>query len=204
MSKYILVSIDEKGIGWAVESEREKPDESLKLWNQMAEWEQYIHSLPRLECHPDLWRGLRVWDQLPECEPEYQITTTKGWVKTHEAMYSRFPDEQRRIILVPVEANDFWVECNVCKQHLKNWVGSTPCCGYIAYIVEEQGEDELWEPTKAAVSFVDWISDYGWMRLSKSAGHKWFKIGVVENYTTEELFNKFCEEMNNESIHHHP
>ena len=35
--------------------------------------------------------------------------------------------------------NDFWVECNVCKQHLKNWVGSTPCCGSIAYLVKEDG-----------------------------------------------------------------
>lgn len=35
---------------------------------------------------------------------------------------------------------DFWVECDVCKQHLKNHVGSTPCCGSIAYLVEENGE----------------------------------------------------------------
>jgi hypothetical protein len=33
--------------------------------------------------------------------------------------------------------NDFWVECNVCKTQLKNWTGSTPCCGSIAYIVED-------------------------------------------------------------------
>lgn len=31
---------------------------------------------------------------------------------------------------------NFWVECNVCKQHLKNWTGSTPCCGSIALLVE--------------------------------------------------------------------
>ncbi len=31
---------------------------------------------------------------------------------------------------------DFIVECNVCKQRLINHVGSTPCCGSIAYIVE--------------------------------------------------------------------
>jgi hypothetical protein len=31
---------------------------------------------------------------------------------------------------------DFWVECNVCKQHFKNWTGSTPCCGSIAYMIE--------------------------------------------------------------------
>lgn len=34
---------------------------------------------------------------------------------------------------------DFWVECNVCKQHLKNWTGSTPCCGSIAYMVQPDG-----------------------------------------------------------------
>ena len=31
---------------------------------------------------------------------------------------------------------EFWVECNVCKQQLKNWTGSTPCCGSIAYLIE--------------------------------------------------------------------
>lgn len=34
------------------------------------------------------------------------------------------------------EQKDFWVKCNVCKQHLLNWTGSTPCCGSIAYLVE--------------------------------------------------------------------
>jgi hypothetical protein len=33
---------------------------------------------------------------------------------------------------------DFTVECNVCKQQYDNWVGSTPCCGSIAY--RETGE----------------------------------------------------------------
>ena len=34
------------------------------------------------------------------------------------------------------EQADFWVECAVCKQRLQNWTGSTPCCGSIAYIIE--------------------------------------------------------------------
>lgn len=33
-------------------------------------------------------------------------------------------------------AEALWVECSVCKQHLKNWTGSTPCCGAIGYVVE--------------------------------------------------------------------
>lgn len=38
----------------------------------------------------------------------------------------------------PVLADsDFWVECNVCKTQLKNWTGSTPCCGSIAWLVED-------------------------------------------------------------------
>ena len=36
---------------------------------------------------------------------------------------------------------EFTVECNVCKQRYNNWVGSTPCCGSIAYRVDrETGE----------------------------------------------------------------
>ena len=32
---------------------------------------------------------------------------------------------------------DFWVQCNECNQQFKNWTGSTPCCGSIAYMVED-------------------------------------------------------------------
>lgn len=45
------------------------------------------------------------------------------------------------------EEKDFTVEnekrvlCNVCKQWYDNWVGSTPCCGSIAFQVnKETGE----------------------------------------------------------------
>lgn len=34
------------------------------------------------------------------------------------------------------ENKDFWVQCNVCKTQIKNHVGSTPCCGSIAYIMD--------------------------------------------------------------------
>jgi predicted ATP-dependent serine protease len=34
-------------------------------------------------------------------------------------------------------AKDFWVRCNVCGTQYLNWSGSTPCCGSIAYIVED-------------------------------------------------------------------
>lgn len=33
----------------------------------------------------------------------------------------------------------FTVECNVCKQRYDNWVGSTPCCGSLAFKVKEDG-----------------------------------------------------------------
>ena len=45
--------------------------------------------------------------------------------------------EEGNGVLADVSCSDFWVECNVCKQQLKNWTGSTPCCGSIAYIVED-------------------------------------------------------------------
>jgi hypothetical protein len=32
---------------------------------------------------------------------------------------------------------EFLVECAGCKQQLKNWVGSTPCCGALAYVLED-------------------------------------------------------------------
>jgi len=35
------------------------------------------------------------------------------------------------------ENKDFWVECNVCGQRYLNWSGSTPCCGSLAFVMEE-------------------------------------------------------------------
>lgn len=37
------------------------------------------------------------------------------------------------------QPEDFTVQCDVCGQYYQNWVGSTPCCGSIAYKVDEQG-----------------------------------------------------------------
>jgi hypothetical protein len=34
-------------------------------------------------------------------------------------------------------AKEFKVECNVCGTRYYNWVGSTPCCGSIAYLVDD-------------------------------------------------------------------
>jgi len=36
-----------------------------------------------------------------------------------------------------INMKDFEVECNVCGHRLQNWVGSTPCCGSIAYRVND-------------------------------------------------------------------
>lgn len=47
--------------------------------------------------------------------------------------------EEDNFLTIPknnMEKQDFWVECNVCKTQLKNWTGSTPCCGSIAYMIE--------------------------------------------------------------------
>lgn len=35
---------------------------------------------------------------------------------------------------------DFIVECNVCGIKYENWIGSTPCCGSIAYLIDENGQ----------------------------------------------------------------
>lgn len=35
------------------------------------------------------------------------------------------------------EANDFTVKCNACGLTYENWTGSTPCCGSIAFLVED-------------------------------------------------------------------
>lgn len=39
-----------------------------------------------------------------------------------------------------MEDKKFTVQCDQCRQQFDNWVGSTPCCGSIAYLVGEDGE----------------------------------------------------------------
>ena len=51
-----------------------------------------------------------------------------------------------------VSSIDFWVECNVCKQRYKNLTGSTPCCGSIAWIIEN-GQPTIRIPLFASINF---------------------------------------------------
>lgn len=37
-----------------------------------------------------------------------------------------------------MKEEDFTVECNCCKQWYDNWIGSTPCCGSIASLVNKE------------------------------------------------------------------
>ncbi len=37
------------------------------------------------------------------------------------------------------EKVEFTVKCAQCNCYYDNWVGSTPCCGSIAYLVEDDG-----------------------------------------------------------------
>lgn len=41
--------------------------------------------------------------------------------------------------------NNFLVECSICKQILKNWVGSTPCCGAVAYLIKDKKTNKIAE-----------------------------------------------------------
>lgn len=36
-----------------------------------------------------------------------------------------------------MENGNITVECSVCNKHLVNHIGSTPCCGAIAYSIED-------------------------------------------------------------------
>lgn len=42
-----------------------------------------------------------------------------------------------------MEEVGFTVECNCCKQWLDNWVGSTPCCGSVAYRLKKDDTGEV-------------------------------------------------------------
>ena len=73
-------------------------------------------------------------------DEEYHV-----WVNSQGAVSAILPNGEK-LGLLPSEFDvtewhsmeeDFWVECNVCKNQLKNWAGSTPCCGSIAYIIKD-------------------------------------------------------------------
>lgn len=55
-------------------------------------------------------------------------------------------------------------------------------------------------PIPLPISFLEWVSFEKYHRLSKDAGHKWFKLGDSNSYTTTELFHLFCKEMNDEAM----
>jgi hypothetical protein len=42
-----------------------------------------------------------------------------------------------------------------------------------------------------AVLFLEWVSSENYWRLSKDTGHKWFKLGKTETYTSAELYQLF-------------
>lgn len=91
-----------------------------------------------------------------------------------------------------------------CKIHGYHNVGDKcPICFF--YENTTTPHDELdkeakeLQPIPLPVSFLDWVSDEKYMRLSKSVG-KWFKMGVQETYTSTQLYNLFKKEIDNENI----
>ena len=48
------------------------------------------------------------------------------------------------------------------------------------------------------VLFLEWVSRGNYWRLSKSAGHKWFKFNKTETYTTLELYQLFIKDIEKE------
>jgi predicted ATP-dependent serine protease len=41
-----------------------------------------------------------------------------------------------------INLDDEWVvECNVCGARYRNWAGSTPCCGSLAFVVDIKMEE---------------------------------------------------------------
>jgi hypothetical protein len=60
------------------------------------------------------------------------------------------------------------------------------------------GAVENFKPIPLPVSFLEWVSFEGYLRLSEKAGHKWFKPGITETYTTIELYELFIKEVEDE------
>jgi len=82
-------------------------------------------------------RAIEMTDDIIVEWPDFGISLEPlDWLmRDKDGRYKGFTDEE---VETTFEGEgDFWVECNVCKAQLKNWSGSTPCCGSIAYIVEK-------------------------------------------------------------------
>jgi hypothetical protein len=106
-------------------------------------------------------RALRACDEQPNWGSDIteSIADCFGWYYSKEgftywqAIFCKVPNPDKHlpenyldVDRVPESQKiDYWVECNVCKSQLKNWAGSTPCCGSIAYVVEptEMIEDKF-------------------------------------------------------------
>lgn len=49
------------------------------------------------------------------------------------------------------------------------------------------------------ISFLEWVSFEGFMRMSEETGHKWFKPGIIETYDTTGLYRRFAKEIEDEN-----
>jgi hypothetical protein len=78
------------------------------------------------------------WD---ESEKELVRIANKRIPELNASVGEPAAEPSQIAIIQPGEemATDYWVECAVCHGRHKNWAGSTPCCGSIAYLVDADG-----------------------------------------------------------------
>lgn len=59
-----------------------------------------------------------------------------------------FPDNAKMITPLTQLKSPWWAKCAMCGQIYKDHAGSTECCGSIAYLVDEKGNDIINQPPK--------------------------------------------------------
>lgn len=174
MTPVLIYVGTEEGKPKAVKSEKEKPaypmngtpNEWDSFHHERRHYKDYLASLPRIECSPELVEGLKPGDVLPPCEEGYEVkrlidknSVEYYWAESYWKEYSLTNPEYRRIILVPVEAKidlsykKFCEKCYGIGEVNKNisyggelqadFPVECPECNGTGRI-EEQGEDELW------------------------------------------------------------
>jgi hypothetical protein len=65
---------------------------------------------------------------------------TKSARRPYIAALERYIPKVKNLLpadTVSVVDGEYIVECDVCKQQYINWAGSTPCCGSIAWLIED-------------------------------------------------------------------
>lgn len=99
----VITEGPDAGYGYAVEPNA--TDSLDGFLTNGTDIESYLAFLPGILVHPSYLENHKVGFLPDDWEEGYEIKDSTGWQLCHELMYSKFPDDKRRKVIVPRSSN---------------------------------------------------------------------------------------------------